>query len=363
MNGEQRDIAQRGFLPDVDPLARFPGELGLGDLDALGEALPDRLAEADFRGRARALRIPPWPRPAPCPKDLPALRLYYVRTGFLASGYVNQVGQPPVRVLPENLARPLVQACRLLGRPPILSYDGYALYNWRRLDPAGPVALGNIDTIQNFVPLYDEHWFILVHVEIEAIGARVVGAITRALAQPHDDAVLEGAVADIGQALRDQVRVLRRIPEHMDDRLYFRTFRPYIRFFDNVEYAGQGLPPVNFRGETGAQSSLLPAVVAFLGIPHRPTGLTDHLAAMRRYMPAAHRAFVARAGSVDRLRGRVPAETFNAALEAVAEFREVHLGWAQAYIARWETDPRGTGGTPYMDWLRQLIDETRAWQK
>jgi hypothetical protein len=25
-------------------------------------------------------------------------------------------------------------------------------------------------------------------------------------------------------------------------------------------------------------------------------------------------------------------------------------------------DPRGTGGTPYMTWLKQLIDETRSWK-
>jgi indoleamine 2,3-dioxygenase len=30
------------------------------------------------------------------------------------------------------------------------------------------------------------------------------------------------------------------------------------------------------------------------------------------------------------------------------------------YIAAHERDPRGTGGTPYMNWLSQLIDETRA---
>jgi indoleamine 2,3-dioxygenase len=44
----------------------------------------------------------------------------------------------------------------------------------------------------------------------------------------------------------------------------------------------------------------------------------------------------------------------------MATFREIHYGWAQQYINQWVTDPRGTGGTPYMHWLKQLIDETRA---
>ena len=84
---------------------------------------------------------------------------------------MNQVGFEPATLLPSNIAIPLCDVCGRLGRPPILSYDGYALLNWKRFDPAGPVALGNIDTIQNFVHLYDEHWFILVHVEIEALAA------------------------------------------------------------------------------------------------------------------------------------------------------------------------------------------------
>ena len=32
------------------------------------------------------------------------------------------------------------------------------------------------------------------------------------------------------------------------------------------------------------------------------------------------------------------------------------------YIQDKLDDPRGTGGTPYMQWLTQLIDETRAWR-
>jgi len=35
---------------------------------------------------------------------------------------------------------------------------------------------------------------------------------------------------------------------------------------------------------------------------------------------------------------------FNAILDAMAEFRSVHYGWAQEYINRRTDDPRGTGG-------------------
>ena len=56
-------------------------------------------------------------------------------------------------------------------------------------------------------------------------------------------------------------------------------------------------------------------------------------------------------------------DAFNDVLEAMAVFREVHFGWAMEYIQKRVADPRGTGGTPYLQWLSQLIDETRAWKK
>ncbi len=161
-------FTRRGFLPEEDPLGEFPRDSEVAVLDDLGRDLPSLLQDKSFRGWARGLRIPELPAGA---VPLPMLRLYYVRLGFLASAYVNQVGQEPATVLPRNIALPLCDACARLGRPAILSYDGYALYNWKRFDPAGPVALGNIDTNQDFVHLYDEHWFILVHVEIEALAA------------------------------------------------------------------------------------------------------------------------------------------------------------------------------------------------
>lgn len=352
---------KRGFLPADDPARALTFSPGLAVLDDVGQRLPTLLETPDFRTVVRGMSIPEWPESTVRLETLSQLRLYYVRLGFLASAYINQVGQPAVNALPANIAIPLMKACALLNRPPILSYDGYALYNWRRLDPSGPIALGNIDTLQNFVTLYDEHWFILVHVEIEAIAGRILGAIAgtaQAIARRDADAVTR-AMLVIAEAVWAQVAALRRIPERMNPALYYRTFRPYIRFFENVVYEGVTQAPMNFRGETGAQSSIMPLLVAFMKIPHAPSALIDHLADMRRFMPAEHRAVIAEVDVMPSVREIADPQAFNDVLEAMATFREVHLGWAREYIDRWVEDPRGTGGTPYMRWLQQLIDETR----
>ena len=120
--------------------------------------------------------------------DLPQLRLYYVRVGFLASAYINQDGAEPAPRVLRNIAVSFTRACALLQRPPILSDDGYALYYWRRFRRDRPIALRNLDKLQNFVHRYDEHGFILVHVEIEAIAAQIRDAIAKIpVALPNDD--------------------------------------------------------------------------------------------------------------------------------------------------------------------------------
>jgi len=357
-----RIFTERGFLPEPDPARFFPPESALAVLDEIGRDLPSLLEDSSCRSYLQELRIPEWPEDQPRQETLPELRLYYLRVGFLASGYINQVSQPKVDVLPRNLAVPLCKACALLRRPPILSYDGYALYNWKRFDRNRPITLGNIDTLQNFVHLYDEHWFILIHVEIEALAANTLAAIEQAGrgVRAGDSEAVNSALRDIASAMWKQIAVLRRIPEKMNPALYYRTFRPYIRFFENVVYEGVVHAPLNFRGETGAQSSIMPTLVAFMKIPHRQSVLTDHLAEMRHFMPAAHRQLIADVEAMASPRELADPDSYNEVLEAMATFRETHFGWAQEYINKWVDDPRGTGGTPYMEWLRQLIDETRA---
>ncbi len=357
-----RQFSRRGFLPETDPLRAFPKESPLALLDELGGDLPSLLLDSGFRERARRWTIPPFVAPDDPEQYFPQLRLYYVRLGFIASGYINQVGPPTATLLPANLAVPLCAACKLLSRPPILSYDGYALYNWKRFEPCEPIALGNIDTIQDFVHLYDEHWFILVHVEIEALAADIFRAIEQlpAAIASRDGGRVTELLGAIGKSVWRQVEVLRRIPERMDPALYFKTFRPYIRFFENVVYEGVDGKPMDYRGETGAQSSIMPALVALMKIPHQASVLTDHLADMQRFMPREHREYIVEVRAVPEFRELADKAVYNDVLEAMAVFRDVHYGWAQEYIHKRVADSRGTGGTPYMQWLGQLIEETRA---
>ena len=60
--------------------------------------------------------------------------------------------------------------------------------------------------------------------------------------------------------------------------------------YEGVEaYGGR---PQQFRGETGAQSSIVPALDAMLGVGHKEDALRTYLQEMRTYMPPAHRAFI-----------------------------------------------------------------------
>jgi indoleamine 2,3-dioxygenase len=85
-------MLERGFLPDEDPLTEFPPGSRFADLDGLGRDLPSLLHDKGFRAQVRKLNLAALPSE---PIPLPELHLYYVRLGFLASAYVNQVGQEP----------------------------------------------------------------------------------------------------------------------------------------------------------------------------------------------------------------------------------------------------------------------------
>ncbi|MEE8516602.1 MAG: hypothetical protein V3T02_08190 [Alphaproteobacteria bacterium] len=370
--------AERGFLPTQDPLrelpARFAGwEEIAGDMGKLIVAGWLRQAIDDMA----LLSIPE-------ASDVRALRRAMMVLSYLGHGYMWSGGDL-TRGIPVAIAVPWHQAAARLGRPPVLSYASYALDNWGRIDPDGPIEIENLTILQNFLGGADEDWFILIHVDIEARAAPAIRAIPGALeaAARRDADGLEARLEDIEASLAAMNTTMRRMPEYCDPYVYFHRVRPYIHGWkDNpavpngVIYQGveaYGGAAQKFRGETGAQSGIIPAIDAALGVAHQRDELRVYLMEMREYMPPGHRAFVEEIERRSALRSFVRGpggcrkslkSVYDGCLRRVEEFRSIHLEFAARYIFHQaegnRTNPNsvGTGGTPFMPYLKKHRDET-----
>ncbi len=368
----------RGFLPAEDPLAELPSRYA--GWDELGRELGALL----LSGRARqTLEQLPELEIDPLAEDPRALRRVMLLFSYFGHAYV--WGEPePAQRLPRSIAVPWAAAAARVGRPPVLSYASYALDNWRRFDSAGDVGVDNIALLQNFLGGADEDWFIAIHIEIEFRAApilREVGPLIDA-AQRGDVAAIARGLRACAKALEGIVGVLQRMPEHCDPYIYYHRVRPYIHGWrdhpalpDGVVY--EGVPGwagagQRFRGETGAQSGIVPTLDALFGLEHADDPLRAYLLEMRDYMPPGHRHFVetVEAHSVLRrcLQPEKPSsearELYDECLQWLEAFRTQHLEFAASYIFRQsQSDPSnpnavGTGGTPFMPYLRKHRDET-----
>lgn len=367
-----------GFLPTRDPLKKLPDYFAAWDTAAA--QLPKMLVTTKTRSLIEQL-------PVLDPQKLSGaaeLERAMLVLSYLGHGYVWAEGKPAER-LPRSLAVPWFEVSKHLGRPPVLSYASYALHNWQRLDPQGPVENGNIALLQNFFGGADEEWFVLVHVDIEKrSGAAIAG-----VAAAHNAAIkgdLEGIEKELGRisaSLADAYHGLERMTELCDPYIYYHRVRPYIHgwknhpvlksglIYDGVDhYKGQ---PQQFRGETGAQSSIIPSLDAVLGVVHQDDPLRPYLLEMQDYMPPKHRAFIKTLESGPSVRPSViqhkdsrPAlkEIYNSCVDWVEKFRSLHLKYAADYIFKQaqtsSANPSavGTGGTPFMPYLSKHRDET-----
>jgi indoleamine 2,3-dioxygenase len=339
-------------------------------LETLRQNTPDLLRQRTYRTAVQQLPAfdPAWLTNAD-DNLLEHLMLLY---GYFASAYVYGEAEK-VSSLPAVLAVPLAAVARCLDRPPMLAYASMVLNNWRLRDVAQDITVQNTDVIARFTDLPDEAWFFRVHMAIEARAGALLAALENALTlaklpatDEHNRMILRDLRA-VATGIVELTRIFHRIVEDCDPDVYYQHIRPLLFGFEKIIYEGvaelEGKPQ-SFRGGSGAQSSIVPAVLAGLGIRHEQNSLTTHLHTMRAYMPVAHRRYIdALDGTALRARcAQKPPlrDAYNQCLRQLMTFRRAHLYYAKTYIFEKSTNPIGTGGTPFMHFLAQLIAETEA---
>ncbi|MEO8611389.1 MAG: hypothetical protein ABI690_26060 [Chloroflexota bacterium] len=370
----------RGFLINPDPLVRLtdsdalkalvPGD-ALDHIAQISNDLPDLLQTRKVRSVLDALPVYDL-SPIHELTDFHIIERLMQTYAYFASAFVYATNEEPEHRIPAGVAQPLYQLSQMVERPPILTYASYVLTNWQRTEANAGIEVDKLALVQNFLGVRDEQWFILIHVDIEARAAAAIDGLKRAAAaaDEHDTVKLETALRDMIASIQLMLKTFDRMPEECNSDVYYFRVRPYIFGFTDVIYEGveayEGKSQ-SFRGQTGAQSSIIPAMVAGLGLKHETTGLTQHLDVMKHYMPKPHREFIAEMGQScirefveANATNRALADAYNECLLRVIDFRKMHLHYATTYIAQKVLNPVGTGGTIFMDWLSQLVQETES---
>jgi indoleamine 2,3-dioxygenase len=354
----------RGFLPARDPLERLPAAfeaweyvaadvpalLMSGRLRSTLERMPllDAQALEDERQRQRAMLL----------------------LSMFGNAYV-WADDPPAQVIPPPVAAPLCALAGILGRPPVVAHASLVLNNWRRLDRAAPIELDNLAALQLMLGGMDEQWFYLTTVVIEARGAAALMALVEAqqAVERDDESSIARCLERIEAAVRQMRAVLERIPEKCDPYIFFHRVRPYFMGWraPGVVYEGVSEEPQMLAGGSAAQSALVQALDAALGVAHSDHGTRPFLIEMRRYMSPAHRRFIEAIERGPSLRDFVLAhpalrDVYNACVHALDEFRKGHLEIAVRYISHQAVSPdeaKGTGGTSFVPFLSAARKETR----
>lgn len=355
----------RGFLPVDDPLAQLPP--AYAPWDRLAAEVPARLLAGNLRATVEAM--PEF--------DVAGLTGHgeleraMLILSVVGNAYV-WAGPDPVAALPSAVARPWWAVAHMLGRPPIIAHASIVLNNWRRLDPDGPLSLDNLDTLCTFLDGGDERWFYLVTVAIEAAGGPAVAALVDAqtAAASGDSAAVMDRLAIIEGCLEEMFAALNRMPQHCDPYIFYHRVRPYLSSWlgEGLVYLGVDAAPHKYSGGSAAQSSLIQALDAGLGISHASPFLAD----MRNYMPPEHRRFIEVVEEGPSLRAFVEAqaaespaltEQFNLCVGLLDDFRKAHLELSVRYIKQ-QAPPgetaMGTGGTDFVPLLSEARKETRA---
>ncbi len=278
--------------------------------------------------------------------------------------------------VPPSISIPFLQVCKYLELPPVATYAGVCLWNFKKIFQDEPMdSLDNLATLTTFTGSTDESWFYLVSVAIEARGAPIIPLMLHAIAAAriNDSRTVTECLHSFADRLDELGTLLQRMYENCDPHVFYHRIRPFLAGSKNM--ADAGLPNgVIFEDGTGyeqyrqygggsnAQSSLIQFFDIILGVSHRPTGekkpssstsISDSepegqappsrhnfIHEMRSYMPGPHRRFLEHVSNVANIREYVESHksnralsiAFDACLAMLRSLRDKHIQMVSRYI-------------------------------
>lgn len=383
MPDQQFSIQDNGFMPLSRPLRELPAPFH--DMEHvmanLGFTLPS--GEKGFLGRydlgrqAEKIKL----HDVSGIEDRTLLAALFRDYSILAAAYLLEPSHIEMLIsgkygvgrseLPANIAIPLDTLANKLQIHPILDYaHGYSLNNWYLADDAEGPSLSNMRAIRQFLGGDDEQGFILVHAAMVAQTPRLVQAQQDGVKAARDKNLdqLHKALETHADTLEAIMNIFGQMWRSSTPNAYLK-FRTFIMgqignegiFPNGVVFRGVSDEPRYYRGETGAQDSIIPSFDNFLQLSKRyPTNeLTDYLRDLRYYRPVDHRnyltwlqdaandcgiaevALTSQRTSLSLLRN----------LDCVQRFRSMHWTMTKKYIIEQTKHPVATGGTPITTWL------------
>ena len=376
------DISEEtGFVPSP-PLRRLPAEFEQWEdvVIDLRVLLPEK------RIRETVDKLPPFQ--VDKLKSVEEWRRALLVLTSLAQGYLWVEGESGLSLkLPSVLAVPLCAVAKHLDVPPVITYASCVLYNWGLRDPAKPMKPGdNMFALVNYTGTSDESWFYMAHVVVELEAAPALKAIMDSIVamRGNDHLRLLQNLATVQAALKAMMSAVNLVFKNCDPEVFYLNVRPYMAGTEGFDMSRSGVlfegvdeVPRKYRGASGAQSSTVMAIDAFIGSNHRNANAAI-LEQMRQHMPAKHRDFILYLTRQPSLRTFINdsdhlelKRQYNSTVEALFNFRSAHYGLVKRFIqdqserlvVRENAESlktTGSGGTDFRVFLKQVREDANA---
>lgn len=300
-------------------------------------------------------------------------------------------------ILPANIAEPLVAVSNKLQVYPWLDYHyAYSHGNYIKKDNSEETRLNakdfhwsNLDMACKFVGSSDEIGFIMNHVYINELTPYLVECVMRYGKELKDDYNYNDSInkwnmlkcsgllmKDINKRRREMWSASKH-ENYNDFRVFIMGIKgndkifpnglTYENCFDNV--------PQYYRGQTGAQDSIIPMMDIFTGIVdyYPDNQLTQYLMDLRSYRPLCMqnffndlREFYKKYNIFEYLKKNRDYISLVYLLRIVDEvylFRNGHWQFVQKYIMSNTKYAFATGGTPITSWLINQIEAVLEFEK